>query len=402
LSLSQFESDPRQSLKKDESTTTKSRTALSLNHQQKNWQFAIDAYTEDNLSNSQYQSFGSYRSDTVKSGFQPRVNIDYALGDWGASTKIGLDRQFSTNQTSYNLVKQSITGHFVQQTIQPSERWEFQLGYRTDELSQQKDIKPTVYHKPKSTHWRIAYTPNSNQQYWLISGKSHRLPEAFENSLTENNELLNVQKSKDLSLGGQWTFGQDIFKAEITRHKITDEIAYLTAKNYGLFGGYNTNLPPTKHQGFELSYRWHINDQWRLDSSYSYIRAKFSDGATKGNINLSQKDIPEVPRHSAKFALNWQINEQLSSYVQANYKGTSHLGGDWQNQGQKKPSLLLLDVGLQQQIEHQKYTWQIEAGIKNLMNRSYYSSAYYDNISQTISVYPERKRELFVGVKLKF
>jgi len=146
-------------------------------------------------------------------------------------------------------------------------------------------------------------------------GKSFRLMNADE--IYENNALfqprfqfLNPQTAKTLEGGVEWRRGGSSARAALFRSDVHNEI-HLDPFTTGVG---NTNLPPSRRQGFELDGRWQATEGLLLNAGYTYTEAHFLEGTLPGgpfvigtDIPIAGKRVPLVPRHKINAGLSWDF-----------------------------------------------------------------------------------------------
>lgn len=401
ISLNQFNVDPTQSKNLiDHSNTVRDRSLVNLEHKETNWMFIIDA-SRDNEDYQSIYSWGNYDGSANSTQINSRFNINYALGSINTSTTIGLDRKLQDSTTSFgSAITQDLTGYFLNQSLKLSPQIEAELGYRKDVLDQNSSslLSPNQ-NTVEALSGSFTFKANQSQSYWLSLAKSYRLPTADENSFTQNNQLLNSQKSIDLALGHQTQFNAHSVSITIFHKRLSNELAYLSLNN-GF--GYNINLPDTRRLGFDISADWYINEQWSLDTRYSWLKAKFANGSMMNGIDLSGQSVPEVSKNVIHLGTKFKPTQETHFNLYGNYQSSQYLTNDWQNRGEKKPSLWIWNVSAQHTYNQKQMEWTFEGGIKNLTNRPYYAAGSVNVNTLAVSVYPAKPREVYLGASLRF
>jgi iron complex outermembrane receptor protein len=408
LVLSDFIQDPTKSDSKNWGLSHHTNSYLSFQHDQDNIKLRFDAAQNSTNAYSIYAGslYSPYTTTSQESTINPRGEISYLLGTIKSSTQLGMDRKISESSSAYSsnlptVTYQDFQGYYLQQAFNWTNEWSTQIGYRQDELIQSRGNISTK-DKPESSNIRIGFSPTKDQSYWFVWGKSKRFPTADDNNLTKTTgQLLQIQSSKDTALGGQWKTAIALINAELFQHHIENEIAFVNIDpTVNLFGGYNTNLPNTIHKGWKVSAKWFLSDEISLTTAYSLVKATFASGSQIEGTSVGGNYIPSVPKEIINLGLEWNMTEQTSMNTFANYRGRSYVGGDWQNELTRQPSIWLLDWNLVHQLLIRNYNITLQAGVRNLTNKNYYSSAFLSRGSTY--VYSERPREVFVGASVKF
>jgi iron complex outermembrane receptor protein len=123
--------------------------------------------------------------------------------------------------------------------------------------------------------------PVANLTVFGKLGQSYRVANADENALTPAQQAAGAQQSHDAELGLSYANAAQKITARVFRHNLTNEIFYDPTLN---FYGANTNLDPTRRQGFELDAEQKINAAWasaRITSTCRPSSAKASTTARR-------------------------------------------------------------------------------------------------------------------------
>jgi iron complex outermembrane receptor protein len=141
---------------------------------------------------------------------------------------------------------------------------------------------------------------------------------------------LEPQTSRDHEIGLEYKSAGSRLRASLYRMDLRNEIHY----NAVTFT--NMNLAPTRREGFELEGSRHLGRRVELFASYTHARAVFREGSyadalTGAGVDLSGKNVPLVPRNSAKLGVNWlpAAKTQLSAALA--YVGKQYFDNDQTN-----------------------------------------------------------------------
>jgi len=201
---------------------------------------------------------------------------------------------------------------------------------------------------------------------------SFRIPNVDE--FAESEQGLKPQEGVNLELGGRQNFGTwMVASLSLFDIRIDDEIYYSDInRNY---------KNQTIRQGVETSVSLNPTDTIGLWGNYTFMNAEFED---------TNSDIPLVPSHMASAGVNWQFTKKFQLAVSGTYSGTRYDGNDtYNNRYQKLDAYTVFDAKLTWQHEN----WTVFAGINNLFNELYSTSAYSEQY------YPMPERNLFGGVR---
>jgi iron complex outermembrane receptor protein len=194
------------------------------------------------------------------------------------------------------------------------------------------------------------------------------------------------QLSHDLEVGTTLALtGQEI-TARLFRHDLTNEIYYdpTANNNYGA----NTNLDPTRRQGFGLDAKFRLSEQFRLVAQYQYVDAEFTQGINSG------KELVMVPKNTLSAHLNWMADGQ-TAYFGVQRVSDQRYGGDFTNTcSALMPSYATLDARYSKTIG----SWEMSVAGDNLTNRKYFTQAY----GCMSGIYPSDGRQLKASLRYSF
>ena len=133
------------------------------------------------------------------------------------------------------------------------------------------------------------------------------------------------------------------------------------------FGGNNhtflstqENISDAQIQGGELTLTYDLTEEVNVSSSYTYTESEQKSGDFAG------QPLNKTPKHMLNAALDWQANDKLDLWVQANYRGktSDYLSRTSMSDG--TPGYTFVDVGLVYQLNN---STDVKAGIYNVANK---------------------------------
>jgi iron complex outermembrane receptor protein len=201
-------------------------------------------------------------------------------------------------------------------------------------------------------------------------GRSYRLPvvdeiyNQFGGPLWDSIvTLLRPQTSLDREIGIDFHAGAGTLRATAFRMEVDNEL------HYNALTFQNMNLSPTIHQGLELEGTLEFNERLSGFFNYTFTQAKFASG-TYGGIDVSGKEIPLVPRHSANVGGVWRMTVQTRVSTTVSYVGEQVFDNDQDNTfGQKMPAFTTVDM----KLIHDAGPWTWAFAVNNLFNEKYYT-----------------------------
>lgn len=216
-------------------------------------------------------------------------------------------------------------------------------------------------------------------------GQSYRVANADENALTPIFNLpLKPQQSHDAELGLSYANAAQKITARVFRHNLTNEIFYDPTIDWGA----NTNLDPTRRQGFELDAEQRINAAWAFSAHYQHVQATFRAGVNDG------REMVLVPKNTLSARLSWAGQGQ-SADVGAQWVDKQRYGDDFTNScSGQMPSYTTLDARYARQFGQ----WEWALSGQNLTDKHYYSQAF----SCKGGIYPSNGRQLKLSARYQF
>ena len=168
----------------------------------------------------------------------------------------------------------------------------------------------------------------------------------------------------------------------------------------------NTNLPPSRRQGFELEGKTQLVRRLGLTAGYAYTEAKFREGTLAGspfaigtNMSVEGKTVPLVPRHKVNLGAAWDLAARTR--LSAAFTGVSSqvMDNDEPNTASHRiPAYYVVDLKLAQ-----TYGWgRLAATVNNLFNEKYYTYAVRSAFTpDRYSVYPLPERTFGLAAELR-
>ncbi|WP_343731199.1 TonB-dependent receptor [Duganella sp.] len=237
--------------------------------------------------------------------------------------------------------------------------------------------------------WELqaSYMPAASLTVFGKLGQSYRVANSDENAVTpQNNQPLAPQQSHDAELGLSYAAVMQKVTARVFRHNLANEIFYDPTLNFGF--GANTNLDPTRRQGFELDAEQKIDAAWAVSAHYQHVQAKFREGANNG------REMVLVPKNTLTVRLGW-TGEGQTADIGAQWVDQQRYGSDFSNScpGQI-PSYTTLDARYARRFGQ----WEWAVAGQNLTDKEYYSQAF----SCKGGIYPSNGRQLKLSARYDF
>ncbi len=294
---------------------------------------------------------------------------------------------------------------FLQTTWYLPARWIASAGYRRDTLSLQRHAdqyqhrctySPVFPFPPISCADQWTTVGRANQDWrsdaadaglsWEINGDwtwygsyslGYRNPNPEELVLAADD--LRPQRSKNWESGLRWHSAQGD-QASLGWFQMVNqaEIYYDNSVN-------RNYTSATLRRGVELQGRYRPADALTLSGNVSYIDARFEDSGLR---------MPLVPELKGQIGLLWHADERLSLSLSAEYVGRRNNGATLTPTDQYPRLRAYQKVDIK--AFYQVAGAEISAGINNLFNAFYETSAYGG------AFYPMPERQFYLGVTYAF
>jgi iron complex outermembrane receptor protein len=215
------------------------------------------------------------------------------------------------------------------------------------------------------------------------AGQSYRVANVDENSFRTSLSLLKVQTSHDLELGASWGDALRKVTARVFRHKLDNEIFY----DPTAFA--NTNLDPTRRQGFEIDAEAELAPGWRATAHLQHVNATFTDGPNAG------REMVLVPKNVLTARLTWLPGHGQTADIGAQWADRQRYGSDFDNScAARMPSWVTFDARYAVKLG----PWEVAASGINLADRRYFSNAF----GCQSGIYPSDGRQLKLSARYDF
>ena len=235
---------------------------------------------------------------------------------------------------------------------------------------------------------QASYAPLHQFDVYAKAGQSYRVPNADENGYTPQVDVpLKAQTSHDLELGASYGNADAKLTARVFRHDLTNEIFYDPTLNGGF--GANTNLDPTKRQGFELDANARLAADWNLTGHYQHVNATFTAGPNSG------REMVLVPKNVLSARLVWTPADGQTADIGGQWVDGQRYGSDFDNScSAQMPAFSTFDGRYARKFGR----WELAVMGLNLANKHYYSEAY----DCQAGIYPSDGRQLKVSARYDF
>lgn len=347
------------------------------------------------------------RRETTETRVSPRVSMPLTLGGLASTLSAGLDwSRADLDRFSGSLTPSKRAGDGTLTTralwldygVALSGATRLTIGLRRESASQQTSALKydgSIARADRSdspTAWQIGLRQqlSSDAALYAKAGRSFRLPNADE---LVDNDGLKPQTSLDLEAGLSWQAGAVQSRAAVYRMRLDNEIAFQPYVN-GF--GQNINLAPTQRQGVELETRWR-GAEWDVAANVTWLDATFRSGVY-GDIDVSGKRVPIVPRWLANIAVGWQVADTTRLDALLHSAGSSHLDNDQPNTGPKLEGFSTLDL----KLSHRIGAWRLALAGENLADKKYAEYGVKSTFGPNYNLYPHQGRRWLLTGAVQF
>ena len=415
------------------------RIGLSLNHRagESDLSLGIDYRNKDQRSYFDQSGFPIYRADALNVlAFTPRARIPLQLGGIPHRLTVGFDLTHwgydSRRTTSPDTVTQPVnrvratqnsTAFYVQDAIQVSSSTSLTLGWRGERVktSATDVVDPSApgfffntaalpaAAKQGQDAWEIGLrrTIGAHWSAFARANRSYRMvnvDEIYENDafFSPQFQILRPQHSITHEIGADWRRGTFNLRAAVFRSDVTDEI-HLDPFTTGVG---NTNLPPSRRQGVELSGVWHVTDALRVTGGYAYTDARFRQGALPGgpfaigtNLDIAGKKVPLVPENKLNLGFSWAAAAKTRVSGALSYVSSQYMDNDEPNTlSARIPAYTVVDLKATREFGRVK----VGFSVNNLFDEKYFTYAVRSQFTRDrYAVYPLPGRTVSLSAEVK-
>ena len=408
LSEAQFNARPRQTLTPDDNGSLDyDRLTVSGQYRVAGFDLAADLSYRKKTIESTYV-FGGFPSsasyDSKQTQFSPRLRRLDQIGGMLNEVVAGVDFIVWDRDTTSSFSAADASQHSKALYLRDELRFDaahegrVSAGVRRElfdkDFNDPLGFSTTGYRVNQGLNaWELqaSYMPVARVTVFGKAGQSYRVANADENAATPiNNQPLVPQKSHDAELGLGYADGVGKLTARVFRHELSNEIFYDPTLNFGF--GANTNLDPTRRQGFELDAERRIAADWSVSAHYQHVQAEFTDGVNDG------RQMVLVPKNTLTARLGWATALQ-SADIGAQWVDSQRYGSDFDNSCSGLiPSYTTLDARYARKFGK----WELALSGLNLADKHYYSQAFSCKGGLNGGIYPSDGRQMKVSARYDF
>jgi len=364
------------------------------------YELAADLSYRKKAVQGSYDNYGTLSVtdyDSKQTQFSPRVRHLGQLGGLLNETVAGVDLTYWNRTSAGDYTAADASQHSKAFYVRDELRFDaahqgrVSAGVRRElfakDFSDPKGYGSTAYDVTQAVNaWELqaSYMPVAHVTVYGKAGQSYRLATSDENAYTPKTNLaLATQQSHDLELGVSYASALRKLTARVFRHQLNNEIFY----NPIVYA--NTNLAPTRREGFELDAEQRFNADWSITGHYQHVDARFTEGANHG------KQMVLVPKNTLSARVSWTPSSGQSADLGAQWVDSQRFGSDFDNQCKARiPSYTTID-GRYARTYGQ---WEVAVQGLNLTDKRYYSQAF----GCDSGIYPADGRQFKLSARYTF
>ncbi len=209
---------------------------------------------------------------------------------------------------------------------------------------------------------------------------------------------LEPQTSRDHEIGLDYKFERGYLRASLYRMDLRNEI------HFNALTFTNMNLSPTRREGLELEGRRRFGERAELFASYTHARALFREGVyvdalSGAGVDLSGKNVPLVPRNSAKLGASWLVADRTRLSAALGYVGRQYFDND---QANTFPGQMASFVTADAKLTRVAGPWTLALAANNLTDRKYYTYAIRNGAGTSFNAYPMPGRNFLLSAAYRW
>lgn len=303
------------------------------------------------------------------------------------------------------LVKQ--TGFYAQDQITLTNRWHLLLGGRYDDAT--LDLGRSNASKPAAIAARKAGAARNDTQFSPRLGVLYRFTPrvsgfaSYSESFGANNGISATGKTFDPEKSTQHEIG---IKAELMSGLNTNLALFHLVKENVLTADLSTPDPTDsiisgeqRSQGVELDVLGQLTERLSLVGNYAYTSTK----VTQDNNGLQGKQLDNVPRHTAKVFLTYDLGSGgLGWRVGGGAYAADHAQGDRANSF-SIPGYVRLDALVAYRGKSHLGRWTAQLNLRNILDKKYFDGTdnFYNAVPR-INLIPAQPFTATATVRLEF
>lgn len=401
LTLAEFTTNPRQTVTpNDAGSLNTDRYTAFIEKRMGEIELAAELSQRERTLGSHYDFGGGFVSDATynshQTQFSPRLR--YVAHPYGLLNEVvtGVDlirwTRDTTSDFSLASARQDSKAFYLRDELRFDALHDGRLAIGARHENFDKDYADSLgFAAPESQSqgqnaWDIqgSYSVVPHVALHAKAGQSYRVANVDENSYRSSTNILKGQVSHDLELGLTIGTPDRQLAARAFRHRLTNEIFFDPTIGFGV----NTNLDPTRRQGFELDGQFDVMPRVRATAHLQHVSATFTEGPNAG------RDMVLVPKNVLSARLAW-LGDGQTADIGAQWVDKQRYGDDFTNSCNARiGGYTTFDA----RYAHKFGPWELAVAGNNLANHQYFSNAF----SCQGGIYPSDGRQMKLSARYDF
>lgn len=391
ISEMQFKDDPRQTNTPNDFSDRDTGLARfgGRYDMTKNWSLLGEYSWRDEDTKAYFYS--PYEQYTRAKNFTPRLQGVFDTSSGVALVTFGYDRVRASHEISeyFTDAEQDIDAYYGQLVYPITRSLTATVGMRISKVEDRNFSTGAEQNDDLEAYeGGVSYQLFEDVRLFARYADAFRFANVDENGFTllPFGEFLKPQTSDSKELGIEWNYDLGMAKVVFYDMDIENEIYYDSGVyNYSYqcdfpssgdicdIYGANVNLPDSNRKGLIVEASYELTSALRVRGNYTYTDAGIESGSFSGN------EVPYVSKNTASLAITYNITEQLSMYVDANYTGSRYRLDDDSNAAGRIDTDTIINANFQWQYQ----SWMANLRVSNLTDEE------YTNYQSVYGVYPQ-------------
>jgi iron complex outermembrane receptor protein len=341
----------------------------------------------------------------ISNGFLKQTQQEATIGSAFLQETIPVGKQYDYD------VKASMVAPFINLNWQFLPQWQLSAGIRYEHMNYDYDNQMLAgrtrddgtdcgfggcrYSRPEDSknsfnNWSpklgISYLLTNNMLVFTNVTNGFRAPQATELYRLQRNQTIAELDSVELNsfeTGLRQEHSQ--FSYEVVYFNMNKDNVIFRDSNF-----FNLSNGQTKHRGFETSFNYLINKQFKLLANLSIAKHHYASDQFLGEININGNEIDTAPKTFGNTQLRWQPSENLMVEVEWVYQGAYFMDAENLH---RYPGHNLVNLRVNWLADD---GWKLFARINNLLDKKYAKRADYTFFTEQ-RYFPGTPLSLFVG-----
>lgn len=243
------------------------------------------------------------------------------------------------------------------------------------------------------TEQGVVYEPAPQWRFYARRAGNYRFPKADEAMTPTGIQFLKTQTGVAYEIGLHWQQNKTSLELSLYQLDIQNEIAYSPPANDPTSFGTNTNLDPTRRQGFIVHHQLGLTQNWLMYADYNYVKATLTAGAFK------HKRIPFVAENSGRLGTSYEFLEHYTVYTDADYTG-----GRYPSEDNNNTTYFGGYTTYNTSVQYHQSAWHFSVRVNNVFDKRYdnYTLFVPSTPNSIVYVYPANGRQYLMTLEYHF